>query len=148
LKRRDKKKMKRKDAEKLIGTMVTAWTSMNGEYVGILREVKGSPWRAVVEITGVTAPAVTFEVGRAFQRRGKRPGEMIEVGGVCCKPAVNVMGASYLETLQGQLAQFTEWNARPDKNPKDGWLPRAICDVKRAIDTEMSRLAGTETASV
>lgn len=139
--------MKRKDAEKLIGTMVTAWTSMNGEYVGILREVKGSPWRAVVEITGVTAPAVTFEIGRTTQRRGKRPGEMIEVGGACCKPAANVMGASYLETLETQLAHFQEWDSRPDKNPKDGWLPRAICDVTRAIGTEQSRLAGLEVAS-
>jgi len=48
-----------------------------------------------------------------------------------------VVGVSYLEALQRQLAQFEAWNARPDKNPKDSWLPGAIADVKRAIESEI-----------
>lgn len=137
--------MRRKEAERLIGTRVSAWTAANGEYVGILREVKGSPWRAVVEITGILRPACTFEVGRSVQRRGFRPGEMIEVGGVCCKPVSDdVRGTSYIYALQQELNRFEQWAARPNPNPKDYWLPRAIEDVRRAIQTERARLEATD----
>jgi hypothetical protein len=78
--------MTRSEAEKLIGSRVQAWTSMNGVYCGMLEEVIPSrPWRGVVRIDGILSPPVTFEFGRR-PRRGFRVGETIEVGGVNISP--------------------------------------------------------------
>lgn len=123
---------------------MSAWTAMNGEYVGILREVKGSPWRAVVEITGVIKPAVVFEIGRSVQRRGFRPGEQIEVGGSSCRPTTEI-GTSYADALRAQLSQFQEWQGSPARNPKDTWLDQAVEDVKKAIKTEDDQNALSNT---
>ena len=74
--------MKRKEAETKIGTRVYAWKVANGTYFGKLVEViPGKKWRGIVEIDGVVTPAHHFEFGRVV-RRGFRPGERIEVGGV------------------------------------------------------------------
>lgn len=136
--------MKRKEAEKLIGTRVEAWTSMNGSYIGTLEEVFGSPWRGRVRITGVVKPAVVYDLTRrgSPQRRGFRPGQVIEVGGMSIKPTEEE-GASYLEALRRELEIFEKWNARDNVNPKDrGWLPFAIKNLKAAIGAEERREAG------
>lgn len=89
--------MTRQAAQALIGTRVEAWTAANGIYVGTLVEVRGSPWRGTVEIDGVLRPA-DFEYGRPRPRRGFRPGERLEVGGINIRPTTE-RGISYLSAL-------------------------------------------------
>ncbi len=94
--------MLKAQAEALVGQKVSAWTSMNGEYVGVLTAVGGRPWRGTVEITSVLRPAaVEFSRGDR-QRRGFRPGESIEVGGSSIRQGVGE-GVSYLEALRESL---------------------------------------------
>jgi hypothetical protein len=126
--------MTRQEAEQLIGERVFAWTAANGEYVGTLVEVKGRPWRGVVFVTGVVSPATPWEAGRFSQRRGFRPGDRIEVGGVNIKLTTE-RGRTYLDCLRTVLTNYEEW-AR-DLNPKDGWwLPRVIESVRDQIARE------------
>lgn len=104
--------MNRKEAEKLIGTHVSAWTAANGCYVGTLIEVTNNkPWRGKVKITGVTQIATPYEVGRRFQRKGFRPGDVIEVGGMNIKPTT-VTGISYLDGLRSELSRYEDYKKR------------------------------------
>jgi hypothetical protein len=136
--------MKRSDAIKLVGTQVMAWTAMNGEYVGTLVEVsEDKPWRGLVLITGVLAPAA-FELSRSDrQRKGFRPGNTIEVGGSSIR-STEALGKTYMEALRDQLAQFEHFqrNAQQEykhtgtPSPGSYIWPRAILSVKRMIQEE------------
>ncbi len=142
--------MRRQEAERLIGTRVEAWTAMNGIYVGTLEEVFGSPWRGRVRITGVLKPAVVYDLTRghqfARQRRGFRPGQMIEVGNSSIKPT-EAPGESYLAALQRELRYFKEWQARPFVDPKDArWLPIAIDNLRQAVAAEEQKEASSGAA--
>lgn len=133
--------MKRQGAEKLIGSRVKVWTAMNGEYVGTLEEVFGSPWRGKVRITGVIKPAVVYDLTRRLtnQRRGFRPGDVVEAGNSSITPT-DLEGATYLEALRQELATFERWSAREHVNPKDrGWLPFAVNNLRKAVVEEEAR---------
>ena len=83
--------MNRAEALTLVGTRVMAWTAANGVYVGEL-----------IEVT-THRPAQAFEFNRSRPRRGFRPGETIEVGGVNIEPSEEA-GLSYCEALRRDLA--------------------------------------------
>ena len=77
--------MNRIEAMKLIGKPVYATTALNGEYIGICKEIitpKGSPWRANVEIKAVTDyPVIGFGQGGVYKcRRPFEEGRVINVG--------------------------------------------------------------------
>ena len=100
--------MTRSEAESLIGQRVEVWTAANGTYVGVLEEVKATrPWRGVVLIDGVLKCAQLFEYGRTRQRRGKRPGERIEAGGVNIRPT-EATGGSYREALEWEIGWMSK----------------------------------------
>jgi len=106
--------VKRKDAEALLGSRVSVWTAMNGEYVGTLVDVVGSPWRAKVQITGVLAPAA-FEWSRGSrQRPGFRPGQVVEVGGASVRPTADP-GTTYEQALRvaAEVAEASAATAGP-----------------------------------
>ena len=136
--------MRKKEAEQLVNQKVTAWTSANGEYVGILEAVSGSPWRGAVRITGVLAPAVFWDRTRASIRRGFRIGETITVGNSSITPwdaETGKEGTTYLAALSAKVEQFKAWNTRPHCDPKDlAWLPGAIQDGEKAVALEKERL--------
>lgn len=130
--------MNRQEAEKLIGQKCLAWTSANGEYVGILEEViPKRPFRAKIRITGVLSPACVFDVTRFTPRKGFRPGDSIEIGGVNLK-TTDLEGGSYLDALKGELAGLEDSFARANGRV-DRWtahLPSSIKKVKEAIERE------------
>ena len=76
--------MNRTEAMKLIGKPVYAITALNGEYIGICKEIitpKGSPWRANVAIKAVTDyPVIGFGEGGYKRRRPFEEGRIINVG--------------------------------------------------------------------
>jgi hypothetical protein len=96
--------MRIKEAQQLIGTSVSAWTAMNGTYVGVLESVQGSPWRGSVRITGILSPASHLQHGQVC-RRGFRVGEQLEVGGSSIKPTTAAGADSYLEVLERAIAE-------------------------------------------
>ena len=58
--------MTKGEATELIGTRVDVWTAAQGCFCGTLENVlteKGRPWRGVVRIDGILAPAQHFERG-------------------------------------------------------------------------------------
>lgn len=114
--------MTRDQAQRLIGTTVTAWTACNGEYIGILREViTGGKWRGIVEITGVIKPATHFEHGKCV-RKGFRIAEMIEVGGISIQRARDdhrSVGKTYREMLEYQLKEFKHWLTKHTETPNE-----------------------------
>jgi len=77
--------MNRTEALKLIGKPVYAFTSLNGEYIGICKEIttpKGSPWRANVEIKAVVVyPVIGLGAGGGYKyRRPFEEGRIVNVG--------------------------------------------------------------------
>jgi hypothetical protein len=63
--------MTARQAQELVGARVSAWTSANGVYAGVLEEVvvlKGRPWRGRVRIDGVLRVAQHFEIDRGVCR--------------------------------------------------------------------------------
>lgn len=134
--------MKRKEAEALVGSRVSAWTSANGCYVGTLIEVYGSPWRGKVRITGTTKVAVPFEAGRATQRRGFREGDVIEVGGSNVKPT-DEEGVTYLQALRGELAVYEGYLARlasgKMRESDRWWVQRGFEEISKQIERENQR---------
>ena len=123
--------MRIKEAQQLIGTSVSAWTAMNGQYVGILESVQGSlPWRGSVRITGILTPASHLQDGQVC-RRGFRVGELLEVGGSSIKPTTATGSASYLEVLQKAI---TENRSRPvvSGNPHS-WVHEAFAKAMEVV---------------
>jgi len=76
--------MNRTEAIKLIGKPVYAVTALNGEYIGICKEIltpKDSPWRANVEIKAVAEyPVIGLGQGGYKYRRPFEEGRIINVG--------------------------------------------------------------------
>lgn len=134
--------MRRKDAEKLIGERVQVWTAMNGIYTGVLEEVFASPWRGRVRVTGAIKPAVVYDLTRPNdrQRRGFRPGDVIEAGGSSIKPT-ELEGASYLEALRAELSSFEAMAARGRAMKGAAWLPVAIDNLRAAVAAEEAKSA-------
>jgi len=129
--------MKYADAKKLLGTQVRAWTSMNGQYVGELVELFGSPWRGKVRITGVLQPAAVEYARGSRQRRGMRPGDEIEVGGTNVTP-IDVPGTSYLDALIADMNRIAK--LIPNAGPKDeGHLTWTVQQRQQQIDEERRR---------
>jgi hypothetical protein len=145
--------MNRKEAEKLVGQPVSAWTAMNGVYVGPLISIFGSPWRGRVAITGVVQPAA-IELSRGDrQRRGFRPGGEIEVGGSSIQPVeAGFTGyATYLDALVASEASLRESLQHPaaasDRNR--GTLERVLEHRQRQVAAERApRHANSPGASV
>jgi hypothetical protein len=138
--------MKRQDAEKKIGTRVSAWTSANGIYVGTLVAVISSAkWRGVVKIDGVITPAHHFEFGQVV-RRGFRPGEEIEVGGVNITFDVpeTTTGTTYLEALQADQVRLAELSAASVGSPHLWALEGSVKANQRILEAEQIRLATGE----
>ena len=140
--------MQREEAK--VGGRVRAWTAANGVYAGVLEAVvPRRPWRGRVRITGVIEPACVYDLTRPRPRRGFRPGDVIEVGGVNIRPlGEGEEGASYLEALERELARLEEWEARPAKDPKTAWVPaKALPFIRAAIDEERRRQGGAANDS-
>ena len=127
--------MRRQEAELLVGKPVQAWTSANGIYVGELVEViRSAKWRGKVRITGVLKVATPYEIGRLKQRRGFRPGDIIEVGGINIKPT-DVTGTTYLGALQTELDSFKKM--RTTAPEKDWWwIEKGILELENKIKDE------------
>lgn len=132
--------MRRAEAEALIGSKVRVWTAANGEYVGTLVEVFGSPWRGRVTITGILKPAQHFERS-ATVRRGFRVGEVIEGGNTSIRPTPAVGHPDYLAALAEELAWYEKTlNGNPGE--KDlWWLHGGIKALKAIQRAEARRLA-------
>jgi len=93
-----------KEASGWIGQSVYVWTAINGEYIGVLEEVFGSPWRGKVRVTSVVKP-VGFTYDRADRpRTGFEIGEHIEAGGssIRLQPAPD-QPLTYLDALRRDL---------------------------------------------
>lgn len=121
--------MKRDEAQKLIGTKVEAWTSANGVYVGtLIAVIPRRPWRGTVKIEGILEAAQPWEVGGA-SRKGKRPGDLIEVGGVNIKPTT-ATGVTYLESLEAQRAKYARFDAN------EFWVRESLSAIDRLIAAE------------
>ncbi len=130
--------MKRKEAEALIGKPVWVWTSMNGSYAGILEEIlPTSPWRGKVRITGVLSPAVPYEIGRMEQRRGFRPGGIIEVGNSSIGHLrdYDATDRTYLEALRLQQEKF-QMMRRNGPKIDWGWIDRSLEEIAKRIEEE------------
>lgn len=130
--------MNRQEAEKLVGKKVVAWTAANGYYVGELVAVlPNRPWRGRVRITGVLDCATPWEIGRLKQRRGFRPGEEVEVGGVNIKPAKpGEEGVSYLECLESRLKVMLE-----NPYPNQFWYSPTVAELRKRIEEEAVAVA-------
>jgi hypothetical protein len=136
--------MRAGEARQLIGSQVSAWTSSNGAYVGVLQEVTGSPWRGMVRITGVLEPATPFDATRNTQRRGFRPGDVIEVGGIniaaCAAP-----GLSYLDALKASLALMK--SLLPQATDRTRWAIEAHAkELEKRIQEEAATQSPTTDA--
>lgn len=121
--------MKRAEAEALLGKTVTAWTSVNGRYLGTLVEILPfKPWRGKILVTGVLEVAAPFEVGRwtpESPRMGFRPGRVIEVGhsSVYGAPTDGAACRDYVD-LVTELAD--NWQASREKDLASGHSSRWI----------------------
>jgi hypothetical protein len=122
--------MRLKEAQALIGTRVSAWTAMNGTYVGILQSVEGSPWRGRVRITGILTPASHLQHGQVC-RRGFRVGEELDVGGSNIKPTTAEGSLSYLEVLQRAIAENRS-RPVPSTSPH-AWVHEAFAKAMEVV---------------
>jgi hypothetical protein len=122
--------MRIQEAQQLIGSSVSAWTAMNGMYVGVLESVQGRPWRGSVRITGILTPASHLQHGQVC-RRGFRVGEQLEVGGSNIKPTTAEGSASYLEVLQKAIA---ENRSRPvHSSSPHAWVHEAFAKAMEVV---------------
>lgn len=107
----------------------------NGIYLGTLDRIvteKGRPWRGVVKISEVAQVAQHFEMGQVC-RRGFRPGEEIEVGGVNISPAPEGHGLpTYAGALEGIIANLQE-SLRRDPTSRHAWASEGMLRACRAI---------------
>ena len=131
--------MRRAEAEALLGQPVRVWTASNGEYVGKLLELFGSPWRGRVCVTGILKPAQHFERG-AIVRRGFRVGEVIEAGNTSIRPTAATGNQDYLVALAEELAWYEQTLSR-NPGPKDlWWLEGGIRALRAVQRAEQRRL--------
>lgn len=111
--------MNREEARRLLGRRVSAWTAMNGSYVGKLVEIlepAGAPWRGRVRIDGVLEVWCLFEGGRGRQRKGLNLGQVYEFGGTNVEPAADdLRGMTKLEALKDEIKECERWLAIPDE---------------------------------
>ena len=135
--------MNRNEAEKLIGTRVSALTPMSGLYVGVLLAVitpTGGRWRGLVRIDGVLDVACHYDLKRGVAvRRGFRTGEDIEVSGSGISPC-DLVGVSYLEALEVSTAKQLNWH---DGNPHSAFTrthQRIARAQQQILRCEMERL--------
>lgn len=128
--------MNKAEAQALIDQRVSAWTASSGVYVGTLAEViseKGRPWRGRVRITGVLEVACHWQIGCSGPiRKGFRPGDEIEVGGVNIKPT-SVEGTTYAAALEASIAKLRGWIER---DPEDS----NTALHRRTMEAEMEML--------
>lgn len=113
--------MRRKEAEKLIGTRVHVWTGMNGRYVGVLEKVtEDRPWRGIVLIDGVENVA-DWSVGR--RRRGSRIGERINAGHSSitpiCEDDKDWRDSTYEDTLRDTIASLEATREKVEERPPE-----------------------------
>lgn len=73
--------MRREEAEKLVGSKVSVWTGLNGEYYGTLLRVFGKPWRGEVRVEAVLDPA-----SGSGARMPYADGQVFDAGGSSIKP--------------------------------------------------------------
>ena len=133
--------MNRAQARELIGTRVSAWTAMNGEYSGVLTEIIArprAPWRGKVLIDGVIAPA-HWQSGRRKQRKGFRIGQEIEVGGVNITALADFEDkpGTYLEALKRDLAWLLKQEKDHQHSKHSWWLAGTISWRREQIAEEM-----------
>lgn len=134
--------MQRKEAETLIGQRVKAWTAANGVYVGVLVAVGGARWRGTVLIDGVLDCAQHYERGQVC-RRGFRPGETIEVGGVSIAPTQVPPGGTYLAALDAEIQKCIDGAANTHESSRSAWVWPAFEKAVRTVrEAELRRLAG------
>lgn len=130
--------MRKVEAEALLGKKVRAWTAANGEYVGTLVKVAGSPWRGTVEISGVLKPAQHFERG-AVVRRGFRVGDLIEVGHTSVRPTEAVGHSTYLAALEEELGDYRQILQRGPGSKDVWWVEGGIRALTAVIEAERHR---------
>lgn len=135
--------MNKIDAQALVNQRVSAWTASSGVYVGSLVEVitqKGSPWRGRVLITGVLEVACHWEIGCSGPiRKGFRPGDEIEVGGVNIKPTT-ADGTTYEAALESSIAKLRGWIERDPEGPNSALYQRTMESEQEVLRREMERL--------
>jgi hypothetical protein len=122
--------MRIKEAQALIGSRVSAWTAMNGVYVGTLYSVFGSPWRASVTITGILEPASHLQDGKVC-RRGFRVGEKLEVGGSSIRPTSAEGLPSYLAVLEATIAKNRSVTIVPGS--RHAWVHEAFAKAMETV---------------
>lgn len=138
--------MKIAQARKLIGERVVATTLSRGEYVGILVDVYGSPWRARVRVTGMLRPPPTKKRGKP--ERSLAHGELLEIGGVCCKPAPpGVIGGNAVEVLRGRSIELQRDLAMLYGAPEAKRIVMELEAVERQMADEEARKKSSEVRS-
>jgi hypothetical protein len=139
--------MNREEAQHAIGRPFSIWTAANGCYVGTLNDVvvaPRKPWRAQLTITAVLDVACHAEHGRSC-RKGFRPGDPIEVGGINIKPLegdATGRGTDYLTALRRAHARMEDSLARDPHGPYAWASHMALKGYAWAIAAEEGRLAG------
>lgn len=113
--------MLKAEAKKLEGTLVEAWTTAWGEYVGKLVEVTSDrPWRGKVEIqyiktypiSGLSKPG-----GNWVNRHPFYEGRVIDIGGVNIKPWQGDLPSDYdtslVQALETEISKYEHYIADP-----------------------------------
>ncbi|TAL72869.1 MAG: hypothetical protein EPN79_02175 [Burkholderiaceae bacterium] len=129
--------MNKTEAQEFLGRMVSAWTAANGTYVGTLIEVvaaKGRPWRGRVRITGVLTIACHWEIGCSGPiRKGFRPDDEIEVGGLNIKPCEHE-GTTYLAALEASNDELRGWiGSDPDGQRDQTWSFQKLLTAQQEV---------------
>ena len=131
--------MTREEIEPYIGARVSAWTGMNGVYVGTLvRLLDCKPWRGVVLIDGVLECWCLYEIGRFHQRRGLELGHEYEFGNSSISPS-DAHGMSKRETLEREIEKCTRWTNDPIERTFHPDVPRHIIPEARRQLGELYR---------
>lgn len=137
--------MNKVEAQQIVGKRVSAWTAASGVYVGFLKEIiseKGRPWRGVIEITGVLKIAQHFEREKIC-RRGFRPGESLEVGGINIK-LTEAVGTDY-KTLLEESIKVHETDILRHVGTTYEYVARGFAKAEKAIlSSEIDRLTSGE----
>jgi hypothetical protein len=106
--------MTRQEIEPYVGLRVSAWTSVNGTYVGTLvRLVDCKPWRGIVLVDAVLECWCLYEIGRFRQRHGLELGQEYDFGNSSIKPCDSA-GMSKREALEREIESATQWLNSPE----------------------------------